>query len=144
MPGPAPKTDSERRRRNAPTFEWVLLPAEGRIGAAPKLPAKAPGGSPWSKLTRDWWADLWSKPQATQWDLSSSELFRFAALQEKFWSGDSTASDLAAILAIEDRHGLSPKSLLGLRWRIVDAGDVVQLPAVSKRRGQLKVVDGLA
>jgi len=65
-------------------------------------------------------------------------------LQEKFWSGDSNASDLAAILAIEDRHGLSPKSLLGLRWRIVEAGDVVQMPVVSKRRGQLKVVDGLA
>ena len=142
--GPAPKPDAERRRRNVPEFAWTALPASGRPGPAPKLPAHAPGGAPWAKTTRDWWAGLWRRPEATQWREDDAELFRLAALHDRFWRGESTAAELSEMRQIEDRHGLNPKALLQLRWRIVDddAAADVPVPAVpvSDRRSKLQVV----
>lgn len=140
--GPAPKPSSERRRTNAPEFQWVLLPATGRNAPAPKLPAKAPGDQTWSKATRDWWARLWATPQATQWPDNDSSLFRLAALHERFWQGDATGAEMSEMRQIEDRHGLNPKALMQLRWRIVDeeVAEAAPLPPQSGRRERLKVV----
>lgn len=146
--GRYPKPVGERHDKSSVgSFDWVMLPAEGRVGPAPKLPSKpiVAGPGVWSKSTKDWWADLWRSPQAVVWDQSGRTLFRLALLHELLDAGGVAVAGLASEMRqIEDRHGLSPKSLLQLRWRIVEAGDVVQLPVVSKRRGQLKVVDGLA
>lgn len=127
-----PKPDAERRRRNAPTFDWVHLPKAGRKGRPPALPTRKPT---WHAGTRKWWADLWATPQATQWDETDAELYRLAMLHELTMYG-SAGGALPALLAemrqIEDRHGLNPKALLQLRWIIVDDGASVA-PAPKKR-----------
>lgn len=149
--GPPPKPDSQRRRRNASTFEWVTLPAEGRAGDAPPLPS----WRRWKAATKTWWSNLWSKPQATQWEPDGSTLWTLAVLYDDMIRGERPSNTLAAEMRQhEDRHGLSPKAMLGLRWRFagadeeltdleVEGADQVEgaapLPS-SDRRQRLRVV----
>jgi hypothetical protein len=42
-------------------------------------------------------------------------------------SGEATAAQMGELRQIEDRHGLNPKALLQLRWRIVDDGDAMPM-----------------
>ena len=117
------KPDSERRRRNAPTFEWVVLPAEGRRGRAPALP-ECPVGR-WSAAVRRKWNARWRTPQATQWDQSGVSLERWLLLEELVWRDPGRAFRYAAELrAIEDLHGLTPKAMLGLRWKVASVPNV--------------------
>jgi hypothetical protein len=114
--GPAPKPDAQRRRRNSPTFEWTLLPAEGRQGDAPPLPE----WQPWAQATVDAWAQWWSTPQATVWDPSGRSLWRWAVLFDKMLTDpEAPVSMHTQMQAIEDRHGFTPAAMLKLRWRIV-------------------------
>jgi len=115
MPGPAPRPD--RLRANAPTFDWVLLPRSGRRGSTPKLP----GWRSWTPATTAWWRSLWRTPQACAWDQSGASLWTLAVLHHELVEGErSTAAVSAEMRAHEDRHGLNPKALLQLRWRVVD------------------------
>lgn len=62
MSGPAPKPN--RRRRNAPTIQTTNLPAAGRVGPVPAVPAAyGLGGAGLA-----WWDWAWRLPQATRWD----------------------------------------------------------------------------
>lgn len=118
--GPPPKPESQRRRRNTPTFEWTVLPRAGRQGPPPPLPE----WRVWQEETRSWWADLWSTPQATVWDQSGRSLWSLAVLHHEllddaFAEGPSRAASITAEMRQhEDRHGLSPKAMLQLRWRL--------------------------
>src|SRR5438105_4110448 len=58
MPGPAPKADGQKRRRNA-SPATLKLPAEGRQGHAPTWPllGRAPRR----------WAEMWKLPEAAAW-----------------------------------------------------------------------------
>jgi hypothetical protein len=113
--GPPPKVDDERRRRNAPTFGWVDLPREGRKGKPPALPK----WRMWDQRTVHEWTQLWAKPQATQWDQTGSTLFVWACLIDDLVTGRADATKVSAELRQhEDRHGLSTKAMLNLRWRL--------------------------
>ena len=140
MPASYPKPDAERRNRNAKAFDWLDLPAAGRKGAAPKLPALRS----WSVETRRWWAELWSKPQAMAWDQTGSTAVAMAVLYDDLQTGDRAriAGLLAELRAHEDRHGLSPKAMLQLRWRIIkpEIGAPVAKPKTDRRRRVLEVV----
>ncbi len=143
MPASYPKPDSERRNRSPKAFEWLDLPAAGRKGAAPKLPALRK----WSTETKRWWSALWSTPQAVAWDQTGESLVRLALLYDDLQylePGKSTGIS-AEMRAIEDRHGLSPKSMLQLRWRIVESESgrgAVARPTSARRKRILEVVDG--
>lgn len=140
MPGRYPKPDAERRNRTAPAFAWVELPAEGRKGKAPPLPP----GREWPTATKAAWADLWLTPQATVWDQSGRTLHRWAWLHADLILGKGAAGPLSAEMRqIEDRHGLSPKALLQLRWRLRsdEIAEARQEKAAPKRRARLKAVD---
>lgn len=146
MPAAYPKPEGQKVTRHAPKFDWTPLPASGRKGRAPKMPAKRP----WSKATKDAWADLWRSPQAVAWDQSGRTLHGWLLAHEDAIlageNGKSLGPMLAEMRAIEDRHGLNPKAMLQLRWRIVDdAGDVVSEPVASTgrvpARRRLTVVD---
>lgn len=123
--GPPPKPDAQRRRKNAPTFDWTVLPVAGREGPAPELPE----WREWSDATREWWADLWTTPQSTVWDQTGRTLWTLAVLhheliEDAFAEGPVRSGSIAAEMRQhEDRHGISPKALLALRWRI-DTDDV--------------------
>src|SRR4051812_8501022 len=111
MPGPNPKPDAQRIRRNSPTFDWRMLPAEGRKVAAPALPA----GRKWHPTTVAEWDYWWSTPQACAWDQSGFSLHRWALLMDRIHSEPEAPVALhAQVLAIEDRHGFSPAHMLKL------------------------------
>lgn len=167
MPGPPPKPDDQRRRRNA-TVAMVRLPAGGRTKRAPNWPlipdvvmtvrrdlaaAKVErlecdlvelqeAGRPIGALERRLdqareqlailnaqlreqrkleallWRDLWSTPQSVQWELLGwtrdvAQYVRHKVLGEL---GDLDSAKEARQWS--DRLGLTPMSLLRLRWEI--------------------------
>lgn len=136
--GPAPKPDAQRVRRNAPTFDWVNLP-ERNEGPVPELPTFRT----WDKRTVEWWTDLWAKPQASQWFQDGSTLWTLVCLYDEMIisEGTAAASLSSEIRQHEDRHGLNPKAMLQLRWRIADPAEAaVESPATARRK-RVKVVD---
>jgi hypothetical protein len=123
--GPAPNPPEQRRRQNAPARgEWIDIPTDARRTApVPKLPKRADGRT-WTRATRDWWTKLWAKPVAIMWDDDDDELLRLAFVREKFWAGLATAADATEMRQIEDRHGLNPKGMRDLRWRLIDSAGI--------------------
>ena len=110
-----PKADGERRNRAERQLDWSLLPMEGRAGDPPELP----GWREWTLQTRDWWAALWSTPQATMWDQTGRSMHTLALLHHELMVDASSSPKLSAEMRQhEDRHGLTPKAMLQLRWRV--------------------------
>lgn len=162
MPGPLPQP--QRRRRNAPTIPTTSLPAGGRKGPVPDPPE-------WVTLGvagRAWWEWAWSTPQAAGWserahldvvarraalvdDLHAIEADSLAGLDEEalralvstlkaLVSGKATL--LGKVTELDDRLGLTPKSMAQLRWTIVDDGTVEEQSSKgSERTGNVVVPD---
>lgn len=119
MAGRYPNPDDQRRNRNERAFDWTVLPIEGRQGPPPALPE----WRPWTEATRVWWAELWSTPQAAMWDPSGRSLHALALLHhelmlDQFAEVKRAHSITAEMRAHEDRHGLTPKAMLQLRWKV--------------------------
>jgi len=162
-----PKPDGQKVTRHEPAFGWVDLPAAGRPGPPPPLPSYVT----WSVYTKRAWAEMWASPQATQWDQSGRTLVGWAELvEQKVRAERARVSPPPALIAaglleikgweklfghkapavsvygelrqIEDRHGLNPKAMLQLRWRITSAEVAADdaRPPVEDRRRRLKVV----
>src|SRR5947207_8606335 len=124
MPGAAyPKPDDQKVNRVQPKFGWTELP-EHREGAAPKLPA----WRQWQSASKKWWAELWRKPQATQWEQDGSTLWTLACLYDDMIAGRAEAARVSAEMRQhEDRHGLNPKAMLQLRWRLTSEEESEQV-----------------
>lgn len=144
MPGPLPS--QQRRRRNAPTIPTTNLPAGGCSGPAPGVPAWASLGVTGKKWWKWAWktpqAAAWAPGHEAVVARRASLEDDLAALTavEGLDVADVCGADwpemqavirhLAALatgkLAIlkemdqlDDRLGLSPKSMAALRWSIV-------------------------
>ena len=133
MPASYPKPDAERRNRVAPAFGWTHLAPRPRV-KAPPLPA-----GDWSDATLAWWTDLWTSPQAVMWDATGRTLLGAAHLVEFRARNGTTSAVEAELRQHYDRHGLNPKAMLQLRWRIGDPGDLdgvaaEPVPAAAPRR----------
>jgi hypothetical protein len=116
MPGPAPKPDGQRRRRNAPLANTTRLPAEGRRGSPPKWPLSGRQGETGKAL----WAQLWATPQAVAWERLGwtrvvARYVRCLLVAERV---EAPVALLGEVRQLEDRLGLSPISMLRLRWEI--------------------------
>lgn len=139
MPGPAPKNAEQLRRRNAPLANTVKLPPEGRQGEAPKWPLS--GTAPRT------WVELWATPQAAAWERLgwTRVVARYVQILQLCESDAMSAALLGEARQMEDRLGLSPMSMLRLRWEI--ASDEVaekrseKTPPKSAARRRLKVAD---
>jgi hypothetical protein len=138
MPGPPPKPADQVRRRNAPAANTVKLPPEGRSGRAPKWPLA--GRAPAT------WAELWATPQAVAWERLGwtrvvARYVHILALCEK--PAEMTAALLGEARQMEDRLGLTPMSMLRLRWEIASDEVAERRTAVTKTkaRRRLKVAD---
>lgn len=116
MPGPPPKANGERRRRNAPRANTTLLPAGGRPGPAPEWPL---GGLP-----AEGWADIWARPQAVMWEKMGADeiVARYLLLREKIadpaYPESQNASFWNVLTNLEDRLGLTPTAMMRLQWEI--------------------------
>jgi hypothetical protein len=135
--GPAPDPNALRRERDS--GEWVTLPAEGRAGDPPDWPL--PGGSERELVV---WADLWSRPQAVEWERQRQEMDvafyarHFAEAEQP----EAGASARALVIRLADSLGLTTPGLRSNRWKIAPAVDDAPkaAPARSKSRARLKVV----
>lgn len=140
MPGPAPKPADQVRRRNAPAANTVKLPPEGRRADAPDWPLA--GEAPQT------WVDLWATPQAAAWERLGwtrvvARYVHILTLCEQ--PAEMTAALLGEARQMEDRLGLTPMSMLRLRWEIA-ADEVAEkrterTATKTKTRRRLKVAD---
>lgn len=140
MPGPPPKSDNQRRRRNAPVYEWLDFPNTPNPQPTPPLPRSRA----WPPSTRKAWASLWALPQSREWGGAAEiVLERWATLHAHLVDGTGgRASAIAAEMrALEDRHGVSPKAMQALRWRLVEADDPPPARRRRNRWADLHVVD---
>lgn len=172
MPGPLPDPESERR--NAPTIPTTRLPAGGRRGAVPKVPA-------WRVLGdagQAWWDWAWRTPQACAWD--DGQLVKVAdrAALEDDLAGVQRADEIENFLGelanvenlreakavigwlsglvagklqilqkmtdIDDRLGLSPKGRDQLRMKIVADKDYYPLAATPAKKAAAAKVTKLS
>lgn len=117
MPGASYlKPDAERRNRHQPAFGWTVLPERQR-----RRPPPLPAWRHWSPATLDWWRGLWARPQAAAWDRSGLTLAPAALVFEAIVAGETAVAPLVAELRQHyDRHGLSPKAMSQLRWRVAE------------------------
>lgn len=137
MPGPPPKADAARRHSRVGP---LLLPPDGRKGMAPEWPI--PGAI--SKEERQAWNDLWETPQAVAWEKLgwTRTVARYCRVMVAAEAPDAKASLLAQAVALEDRLGLTPKSMRMLMWQIATdevAGKRAE-PVSRGARGRIKAV----
>ena len=128
MPGPPPKNGAVRRNARVGP---LVLPAEGRKGMAPEWPL--PG-----YITQDErraWNELWETPQAVAWETMgwTRTVARYCRIMVAAELPDAKAAILAQAVALEDRLGLSPKSLRMLMWTV--ASDEVAGKRAEPTRG---------
>ncbi len=135
MPGPAPKPAGERRRRNAPVANTSRLPAEGRKGATPAWPLDADQPAVW--------VELWRTPQSVAWERLgwTRTVARYALLLAFVEIPGCPPPVMAEARQMEDRLGLTPMSMLRLRWEIAEDELAGQRSAPAPARtARLKVV----
>lgn len=130
-----PNPDAVRRNaRNGPT----VLPADGRKGPAPEWPLddEFPGEMPV-------WRELWATPQAAAWEKlgwtrTVARYCRGLVLAER----KMAPAMLAQVTALEDRLGLTPKSLRMLMWQIAadEVAEKRDVQPASGARGRIRAV----
>jgi hypothetical protein len=116
MPGPAPKNQALRQRRNKASSRSLLPVENSPITHTPPLP-KNPAGE-WDELTRQWWKDIWSSPQHHEFlraDLGA--LWRLAILTDVFWK-TGKLEVAKEIRLLEHEFGLTPLSRRRLEWSV--------------------------
>jgi hypothetical protein len=120
--GPAPKPESQQRRkgRGLGAAAAMRLPSTGRPGDPPAWPIKRQ-----SKREKELWARVWATPQAVGWERLG--WFDEVAIYVRLLVASERPKCPAIILGerrqMADRLGLSPMSMLRLRWEITDVGD---------------------
>lgn len=125
MPGPAPKAHSLRRGKSPRTDTLAtatrVLPRAGRPGDPPPWPL----GTRPPKAVADVWANLWRLPQAVVWEEQGSErvVARYTRVLLAAERPKATGVHLQEVRQLEDRLGLSPMSMLRLRWSIGDVDE---------------------
>lgn len=125
MPGPAPKPESQRRRRNA-VPGTLRLPGAGRDGNVPGWPLL--GRAP--RL----WAELWRLPQAVAWEQLHmhrlvakyvQDSLDVATLRSQMTKTGKPPAQYASLKnridKLEFELGLTPLGMQKNRWEISDA-----------------------
>jgi len=112
MPQPPKFEPARGTRGRGPT----KLPAEGRKGDPPPWPL--PGRQ--TKIEQEAWAQLWATPQAVAWERFgwTRTVARYCRAMVAAEKPGAPAAKLAQVTAMEDRLGLTPKSMRLLLWEI--------------------------
>lgn len=112
MPMP-PKHNPARRNARVGV---VKLPAEGRAGETPKWPLAGRQ----TAAEKQAWVELWTTPQAVAWERFgwTRTVARYCRVMVVSEKPGCPAAVLAQATALEDRLGLTPKSMRLLLWEI--------------------------
>lgn len=167
MPGPLPK--EQRRRRNAPAIPTTSLPAGGRTDPAPDIPVGVELGVTglawWEWAWRTPQAAGWASGHEAAVARRASLEDDLAALRDvegldlldivdEKWPAIRSAVQCVAALAtgklailremdaLDDRLGLTPKSMAALRWSIKADEPAADAPAADED-GTLAAVHAL-
>jgi len=135
MPMP-PKFDPARGTRGRGP---VQLPKGGRKGKPPAWPL--PGRAIAAELEA--WRQLWATPQAVMWERLewTRTVARYARLMIRAEDAEATAALQAQATALEDRLGLTPKSMRLLLWEVVtDEVAEKRDEKATSARGRIKAV----
>lgn len=117
MPNPA-KPHSRYRDRNRSGFGLVVLPHTCDL-PVPSLP----GGREWTEQERQTWEDLWTGPQASQWDDSFiPAVAMFVVNCSNILAGQSSAWMAQEARHLSDRLGLTPQGMRALGWVFAQQG----------------------
>ena len=139
MPGPAPKPESQQRRKGRGLAGAVTrLPRSGRQGEPPIWPLHRQ-----SRREHELWTAVWATPHAVAWERLGWTLevamyvLLFAKCERK-----PRAIELIERRSQADRLGLTPMSMLRLRWEITDAdADADATKVVDIRERMTQVAD---
>lgn len=119
MPGPASnpmKPHSRRHRGNSRSTGMIELPAEGCDLPVPSLPKPRK----WTAEERKLWKNLWSSPQATQWDDSYiAAVAGYVCHATAVYSGEAAAWQAQEMRHLGAQLGLTPQGMLSLGWIVV-------------------------
>lgn len=115
--GAAPKPGSRQPNRGLGAAAQQRLPSSGRQGPVPNWPLGRP-----TKRESELWERIWKIPQAVAWERLewTDAVARYVRVQVVAEKPKAPFIALAEARQMEDRLGLSPLSLLRLRWEIVD------------------------
>lgn len=114
----------QRRRRGL-----VVLPAECELPAPP-----LPTGRKWLAAEKRLWEELWSSPQATQWDDSfAASVASYVVHTVAVFRGKAAAWQATEARHLGDRLGLTPQGLAALGWALAEphTAELIPLPGVS-------------
>jgi hypothetical protein len=135
VPTPPSLDPARGHRGRGPT----LLPAEGRRDPAPEWPLP---GKP-TAAERAAWQQLWATPQAVAWEKLgwTRTVGRYARLLVRAEARGATPALQAQTTALEDRLGLTPKSMRLLLWSIAtDEVAEKREEQSTSARGRIKAV----
>jgi hypothetical protein len=136
--GPPPKHPSQRRRTNA-ALALTQLPPEGRSGDTPMWPIGRPLAA-----EKSIWLELWATPQSVAWERLgwTRAVARYCRALVEAEKKDASAALLAEVRQMEDRLGLTPMSMLRLRWEIAadELAEAREVP-VDRERPKLRAVE---
>jgi hypothetical protein len=139
MAGRPPSVDPVRRNARVGP---LLLPAEGRQGAVPDWPLDTPATPAFAQHELEIWAQLWRTPQSVQWE-RQGWIRVVARYCRTLLAAEGLDKDcMAEARQLEDRLGLTPKSMRMLLWQVVDdeVGERRTEKAAESARGRIKAV----
>jgi hypothetical protein len=115
--GPAPTKNESQRRHTSPNPGYRQLPFSGRHGDTPAWPLDTPNDA---ELMQ--WQKLWTLPQAVMWERLRCEdtVALYVRAFQKAAANDDTKM-LSEARQLDSKLGLSPRSMLDLRWEIESA-----------------------
>lgn len=131
MPGPTPKTQSTRARRNKASTRTTLVAVHPDDVVIPDLPSSKPV---WQPRTLQHWEEVMSSPMAPEYDESDLQaLFMVAELWDDFYLIEAEdlpfdrkarlrSNLMGEIRLQEQRFGLTPIDRRRLQWEI-DRGE---------------------
>lgn len=138
--GPAPDPDALRRERDG--HEWIVLPAEGRLGQSPAWPLSKAG-----KREAELWRGEWKRPQAIVWERNDQQIEVALYVRSLVAAEKRDAPVVARTLVRQQQEalGISLPGLARNRWRIEE--EAKPSPAAAPKRGKsardrFKVVEG--
>ena len=119
--------------------DWIVLSAAGRPGPAPEWPLPLS-----NEREIEVWSDLWSKPQAIEWERLGNHhyvgLFVRRLVEAEDWGSAVNLSTL--VRQMSDELGLTAAGLARNRWKIERVEDKQAPERHESARSRLKVVAG--
>ena len=93
----------------------VILPAGGCEEEVPPMPE----AREWSDVERRRWEELWTSPQASQWDeTASGTVALLVAYETMLLAGQGSAWTAAEARHAADALGLTPRAMAALGWTV--------------------------